>query len=195
MTVIRLIKDHQLGYGFSFSRNFNSSDNKAIIAKIKSNGPAEKAGLSIGDEITEVNRISVKQLSYPEIVELIKESPSFLLLKIAEKVPEYTNSNEAPLPRLIVLSQEALKSFHFGFYEQGLIISFIQENGPAEEAGLKLDDRIIEINNINVENMRPQFVLDLLHGDEEKIEILVVNKEYDSYWKNYRAEQGTITKF
>ena len=94
MTVIRLIKDHQLGYGFSFSRNFNSSDNKAIIAKIKTNGPAEKAGLSIGDEITEINRISVKELSYPEIVELIKESPSFLLLKIAEKVPEYTNSNE-----------------------------------------------------------------------------------------------------
>ena len=86
MTVIRLIKDYELGYGFSIARN--------SISKIRSNGPAEKAGLTIGDKILEINRISVEELPYSEIVELINESVTFLVLKIAEKVPDYTNSNE-----------------------------------------------------------------------------------------------------
>jgi hypothetical protein len=75
----------------------------------------------------------------------------------------------------------------------GQHIGKVDENSPAEAAGLKEHDRIIEVNNVNISNENHQQVvkrirtgLELDEGvmRDDEVMLLVVDQECDDYYKS-----------
>jgi S1-C subfamily serine protease len=64
---------------------------------------------------------------------------------------------DAPAPRLChVVKRADFEGFGFNLYagkvKQGQFIGKVDANSPAEAAGLKPGDRIIEVNSVNIGN-------------------------------------------
>lgn len=66
----------------------------------------------------------------------------------------------------------------------GQYIGKIDDDSPAEAGGLKEGDRIIEINDANIENETHQQVIARVKAGGNETKMLVVDKEADDYYKN-----------
>lgn len=66
----------------------------------------------------------------------------------------------------------------------GQYIGKVDEGSPAEAAGLKERDRIIEVNGINITNENHKQVVQRIKGLQEETKLLVVDIEADNYFKS-----------
>ena len=104
---------------------------------------------------------------------------------VAAKVIENNRSDEgeAPKPRLVTL----VKDQGYGFFLQdqdGHYLNQISPGEPADLAGVKDNDRIVEINGTNVETATHAHVVDLIRESGDKVSFLIVDKETDEYYKS-----------
>ena len=81
---------------------------------------------------------------------------------------------------------------------QGVLVSYIEKDGPAEEAGLKRGDIITKINNqiINNADDAEIAVSDVRVGEELKIEIIRDGKKEtkELITKEYKDRTGSFFK-
>jgi len=66
----------------------------------------------------------------------------------------------------------------------GQYIGKVDENSPAEAAGLKEGDRIIEVNGVNISNENHKQVVQRIKTVSDETKLLVVDKEADSYLRS-----------
>lgn len=66
----------------------------------------------------------------------------------------------------------------------GQYIGKVDEGGPAEAAGLKEGDRIVEVNDVNIGNENHQQVVTRIKSEPDSVWLLVVDKDGDEYCKN-----------
>lgn len=62
-------------------------------------------------------------------------------------------------------------------------IGKVDKNSPAELAGLKEHDRIVEVNGVNVSTESHQEVVKRIKSDPKQVTMLVVDKEADAYFE------------
>ena len=67
---------------------------------------------------------------------------------------------------------------------QGQYIGLVDDNSPADRAGLKKGDRIIEVNGENTESSTHQEVIMRIKSGGDETKLLVVDKATDDYYKN-----------
>jgi len=67
-------------------------------------------------------------------------------------------------------------------------IGQVDENSPAEAAGLKEGDKIIEVNGVNIEHENHKQVVERIRSDSNQTKLLVVDK----LTENYHKENGII---
>lgn len=70
--------------------------------------------------------------------------------------------------------------------EKGKIVQYIgkvDDNSPAELAGLKEHDRIVEVNGVSVSGEAHQDVVKRIKSDPKQVTMLVVDKETDAYFE------------
>uniref|UniRef100_A0A1B6H1L5 PDZ domain-containing protein n=1 Tax=Cuerna arida TaxID=1464854 RepID=A0A1B6H1L5_9HEMI len=65
----------------------------------------------------------------------------------------------------------------------GQYIGKVDEDSPAEAAGLKEGDRIIEVNGVNIANENHKQVVQRIKALPEETKLLVVDSEADNYFK------------
>ncbi|KII62918.1 Membrane-associated guanylate kinase, WW and PDZ domain-containing protein 1 [Thelohanellus kitauei] len=69
-----VLKTGKDGCGLRLSKFDEKSVDQVIIKAIKALSPADKCGkIKIGDELVKVNGVTIKELSYPEIIEMMRE--------------------------------------------------------------------------------------------------------------------------
>lgn len=66
----------------------------------------------------------------------------------------------------------------------GQYIGKVDEGSPAEAAGLKEGDRIIEVNGVNIANENHKQVVQRIKTVAEETKLLVVDVEADTYFKS-----------
>ena len=72
--------------------------------------------------------------------------------------------------------------FRFFIYPDGPYISFVQKDSAAESAGLRVGDKIIEINGFNVESEDNEQVLDQMRGLPDEMKLFVMDRAtYEEY--------------
>lgn len=85
------IERSRAGLGLSIaggrgSTPFKGDDEGIFISRVTENGPADLAGLRVGDKVTTVNGVSVIGVSHYDAVEVLKASGSVLILEISREV-------------------------------------------------------------------------------------------------------------
>jgi len=65
----------------------------------------------------------------------------------------------------------------------GQYIGKVDEGSPAEAAGLKQGDRIVEVNGVNIANENHKQVVQRIKAIQNETKLLVVDLEADKYYK------------
>ncbi|GAB6027166.1 hypothetical protein CHUAL_013920 [Chamberlinius hualienensis] len=98
-------------------------------------------------------------------------------------------SNDATKPRLChIIKWDDFNGFGFNLHaeksKQGQFIGKVDEGSPAESAGLREGDRIIEVNGVNVSNENHKQVVERIKAIPSETKLLVVDQEAEKYYKN-----------
>lgn len=99
------IERSQTGLGLSIaggrgSTPFKGSDEGIFISRVTENGPADLAGLRVGDKVLSVNGVNVIDVSHYDAVEVLKESGPVLILQVAREVTRF-KQNTLTKPEVI----------------------------------------------------------------------------------------------
>lgn len=94
------IERSRAGLGLSIaggrgSTPFKGDDEGIFISRVTENGPADLAGLRVGDKVLTVNGVSVVGVSHYDAVEVLKASGSVLILEISREVTRLVRDFDA----------------------------------------------------------------------------------------------------
>lgn len=80
-------------------------------------------------------------------------------------------------------------SVSFSPGESGIFIKQVTPGGVAQNAGLNVNDRLVEINGENTEGLSHAQVVDVIKTTGKSLMLLVVDKKTDEY---YRAKERNL---
>ena len=95
-------------------------------------------------------------------------------------------SRPTPAPRLChIVKSEDFDGFGFNLYQEkskaGQFIGRIEQGSPADVAGLKEDDKIVEVNGVNVAKENHKQVVGRIKAISSETTLLVVDEECEDY--------------
>ncbi|XP_057254100.1 Na(+)/H(+) exchange regulatory cofactor NHE-RF2 isoform X4 [Pezoporus wallicus] len=157
----RMLKGES-GYGFHLHGEKGKSGQ--FIRKVEPGSPAEAAGLRAGDRVVEVNGLNVEQETHHQDL----------------------NGQKELCPRLCHL-KKGPNGYGFNLHSEksrpGQFIRSVDPDSPASRSGLRPQDRLVEVNGINVEGLRHSEVVSHIKSRENEARLLVVDPETDDYFK------------
>lgn len=68
--------------------------------------------------------------------------------------------------------------------EPGMYCKLVTPGGVAQNAGINVNDRVVEINGENIEGLSHQQVVDKITKAGNSLMLLLVDKETDEYYKS-----------
>ncbi|XP_078415160.1 Na(+)/H(+) exchange regulatory cofactor NHE-RF3-like [Cetorhinus maximus] len=172
-----------------------------IIRHVEPGSCAQYAGLSDADRVLEVNGEYVDNIEHFKVVEKIRLSGSkitFLVIDgAAYEDAKMKNLNIAELiqsdiqtlcgkPRLCYV-EKGPNGFGFEFSSKGAKAPFtlsIQSEGPAEKSGVQSNDKLIEINGVNVEDCTYLQVKKEIKETGDSVTLLVTDQKTDAYYRD-----------
>ncbi|XP_064832494.1 Na(+)/H(+) exchange regulatory cofactor NHE-RF3-like [Oncorhynchus masou masou] len=203
------------GHSFGFFLRVEKGEDGHLIRNLEMGGPSELAGLKDGDRILRVNGTYVDEMDHSRVVDLVKESGAsvtFHVLDVAsykqaktegvdlsDPHPKPTQptmngvAGEAPKPKLCYLAKS---SGGYGFSlrsvkgEVGMFMAEVNPGGAAEKAGVKANDRLIEVNGENMENATHDQIVEKVKASGSRIMFLLVDEDTDKFYKNKRIKLG-----
>lgn len=103
--------------------------------------------------------------------------------------------DDAPSPRLChLIKWPDFDGYGFNLHAErsnpGQFIGKIDEDSPAEMAGLREGDRIVEVNGVNINNENHRQVVERIKSDPNETRLLVVDPETDLWYR----EQDQVVK-
>jgi hypothetical protein len=124
---------------------------KGVLVKgVTEGGPAVKAGIKSGDRIIEIAGKPVKNLqAYMTTMSAQKPGDmiELTLMRGDKKLSVKVTPANSPVPRIGIRPSYGDES------DKGLLVDGVTEGGPAAKAGIKTNDRIIEIAGKPVTNL------------------------------------------
>jgi regulator of sigma E protease len=115
------------------------NDQPAVIAGVKHDSPAAKAGLQVGDRIVKVD--GIENPTWEQLRPRVMLSPNQPLTVTIRRGDQIFEKTIVPQP---VTSSEVGSAGWFP--EDAVIVGQIEANTPAANAGLKEDDRIVALD-------------------------------------------------
>ncbi|KAM4561213.1 Na(+)/H(+) exchange regulatory cofactor NHE-RF3 [Fundulus diaphanus] len=200
------------GQTFGFYLRVEKNEEGHLIRCLEMGGPAELSGMRDGDRILRVNGTFVDGLPHSEVVELVRNGGASVTFHILDESsykqakslgvnlsdPQSTPvangaAKETPKPKLCYLVKS---SSGFGFSlrsvrgEQGLFMTEVLPGGVADNAGVRNEDRLLEVNGENIENSTHDEVVEKIKLGGKSIMFLLVDKETDRLYCNKKAKIG-----
>lgn len=179
----RLVKAHKEDYGLYVVIDNNRIGQ--VVRWVDCGGPADRAGLRIGDRIIEVNGINCEYETHQRLVATIKAGKNICHYIVVDE--DYDRQYKRGKPRLCRIFKE---DGAFGFCvcyddeKDGHYVEEVDPGGPAERAGLKTGDRVIQINGMNIEADDHEDVIQRLRMCEVEVLLLVTDAKADTHYKN-----------
>uniref|UniRef100_A0A3B4ASZ6 PDZ domain-containing protein n=1 Tax=Periophthalmus magnuspinnatus TaxID=409849 RepID=A0A3B4ASZ6_9GOBI len=113
---------------------------------------------------------------------------AFAMKKMRQEVNEILNQNPVELHKLTLEKVSDLDDFGFsvsdGLLDRGVYVNNIRSGGPAEQAGLKAFDRILQINHVRTRDFDCCLVVPLIAESPNRLE-LVISRNPTSVMTNH----------
>lgn len=182
------------GYGFNVKggrdKPFREGDPFIYITRLRHGAAAERDGrLSPGDRILEINGVDVRDITHNEALDLVRKGKGGRLkLVVQKRAIQLTEEDDSPSDGVIRIElHREKKGKGLGFNIRGgkdspyipgdpsIYVTRIDSDGMAAKDGrLSVGDKLIEINNVNVENSTVDRAVDLIQS--KKKPVLLVEK-------------------
>ncbi|XP_078077614.1 Na(+)/H(+) exchange regulatory cofactor NHE-RF3 [Mustelus asterias] len=200
------------GESFGFFLRIEKDIEGHLVRSVVTGGPADDVGLRDGDRVIRVNADFVDSEEHHQVVDLIKMSGNSVKLLILDDA-SYTQakkqgvnisqlsgttaspvqpvmngvSGKTPQPKLCYLVKQT-SSFGFSLKTiegvPGLFMTEITPAGAAFNAGVQANDRIVELNGENVENISHQQMVSKMKDSGNSIMLLLTDEVADKYFKS-----------
>ncbi|KAM6978361.1 Na(+)/H(+) exchange regulatory cofactor NHE-RF3 [Tautogolabrus adspersus] len=201
------------GQTFGFYLRVEHGEEGHLIRCLEMGGPAELAGMKDGDRILRVGGTHVDGLSHSEVVDMVRNSGATVAFHILDEAsykkakangvnlsePQGTPvangvSKQAEKPKLCYLFKSSSASFGFSLRsvksEKGLFMTEVTPGSMAYKAGVRVNDRLLEVNGENVESLTHEQVVDMIKLAGNCIMFLLVDEEADKYYQNKHMKMG-----
>jgi C-terminal processing protease CtpA/Prc len=209
--VFRIVKKSRVP-SFGIGLEYNEERKGVIVQSIEPDSNAEYAGLTTNARIIEINGLVAQGSTIEEVkfkidaalteikilVVEVKADAIYRECKVAvnlRNVEGVTGDENDYKPRLVKLERSDLNE-GYGFNllylddRKGEYIEEVQPRGLADRAGLKVGDRIIEVNAMNIETFKSREVVTRIRMAEFSVTMLLVDPKTDGY---FRKKAVTIT--
>lgn len=176
--------------------NIENETHQQVIARVKAGGNETKM-LVLDKEADEYykNKGVQVSLNLAEVIYRVtpdREAPvdngpvEPVSVPVVNNYPEADNSQY--YPRCChVIKWPDFQGYGFNLHAEkdkpGQFIGKIDDNSPAEAAGLQMGDRIIEVNDVNIETETHPQVIGRVKAGGDETKLLVVDKETDQYYQ------------
>ncbi|XP_064633834.1 glutamate receptor-interacting protein 1-like isoform X3 [Lineus longissimus] len=201
VALVELHKKEGCGLGLTVIGGADKGD-KPSIANIRPGGVAHRSdALQVGDAIMTVNGIRMGTMKHDEMINLLKNAKDKLVLEVEYDLPDLPSSSFSVMCKSVEILLEK-EGNAFGFTMRGglssipsktrpLTVTQIRPGGSADREGsLKIGDRILAINGINVTDMRHDEAMTILRRTDSDAVLLV---EYDvSIMEEVRNPYGPL---
>ncbi|MBN1382006.1 MAG: DegQ family serine endoprotease [Deltaproteobacteria bacterium] len=166
--------------------------NGALVGNVFEGDPAGQAGIKTGDIIIEINGEKIKNThELLNIVASLKvgNEVSIRVLRdgniltfevtVGERKEEKELAQKGKTAEKYGMSVQEITpdmAKHFGLTEQtGVIITGIQQGSPADEAGFKVEDIILQVNKIKITSMSV-FLKEMTKGKQQDILLFLIKR-------------------
>ena len=184
-TDITILKFEDEDFGFELARSsgFADSDSSHVVHWVKRGGAAEYFGLRDGDKVLNVDGTDVSAWSVEEVVQLVKSNAQgqiTLTLEFKEVIEQLQT-------KTVRIAREPQQSFgfHLWFDADGHFFEDVTIGSAADRAGLKVGDRLGEINFQNPAKWSHEELVDFVRNEcaeDVTLQVLSVanNEEFSS---------------
>lgn len=191
------------------AKNFGLKNEKgALVADVVKGSPAEKSGIMRGDVITKLDGEEIKDTRHLSRkaagkavgkkleVEVVRKSKTIVITVVIGEFPYDTaslggKSSSSQLKMGITvqdLAPEIKKNLGIEADMQGVLISDVEIASPAEEAGLRRGDIIIEVNRVEIKNVKDY--QDALEKDKSvKTVLFLIKRESGTIYIPIKIEE------
>ncbi|KAG1945508.1 Na(+)/H(+) exchange regulatory cofactor NHE-RF3 [Pimephales promelas] len=213
--IISLTKREGQGYGF-FLRVEHGEEGHLIRA-LEMGGAAELAGLKDGDRIIKVNGTFVDNLEHSQVADLVRKSGMSVTLYVLGEEPYKTakakgvnladpqsqsgqsqptmNGVSAPAPKAkLCYLQKSSSGLGFSLKSikgtHGMFMTEVVSGSVADQAGVKIGDRLVEINSENVESLTHDQTVQKVKAAGDRVMLLLVEEDAEKYFKSKSIRPG-----
>uniref|UniRef100_A0A8C2RPJ5 PDZ domain-containing protein 7 n=1 Tax=Capra hircus TaxID=9925 RepID=A0A8C2RPJ5_CAPHI len=169
-----------------------------FVSKVEEGSSAERAGLCVGDKITEVNGLSLESTTMGSAVKVLTGSSRLhMMVRRMGRVPGIKFSKEKTTcstpsesssedgARRIVHLYTTSDDFCLGFnirggkeFGLGIYVSKVDHGGLAEENGIKVGDQVLAANGVRFDDISHSQAVEVLKGQTH---IMLTIKETGRY--------------
>ncbi|XP_074550728.1 Na(+)/H(+) exchange regulatory cofactor NHE-RF3 isoform X2 [Halichoeres trimaculatus] len=199
------------GQTFGFYLRVEHGEQGHLIRCLEMGGPAELAGMKDGDRILRVNGVYVDGLAHSEVVDMVRNSGATVTFHVMEEATykkakeKGVNMSNASAPVANGVSKQTEKpklcylvktSLNYGLSlrtvkgNKGLFMTEVAPGGIAHNAGVRLNDRLLEVNGENVEGMTHDEVVGKIKAAGKCLMFLLVDEETDKHFQSKHMKIG-----
>ncbi|KAM3963501.1 syntenin-1 [Aphomia sociella] len=141
----------------------HSVNNGVFVCHVATGSPAALAGLRFGDQVLEINNVTVAGMSMDQCHGLLRKA---LVNGINMAV------RDRPFERTVTLHKDSIG--HVGFqFKNGKIIGLVKDSSAARN-GLLTDHHILEINTINVVGMKDKEISRVIDASPSIVNVTII---------------------
>ncbi|XP_030077887.1 Na(+)/H(+) exchange regulatory cofactor NHE-RF4 isoform X2 [Microcaecilia unicolor] len=191
-----------LGFGFSVFASEGSTG--TFYLSLISEGPAENAGVPAGARLLEMNGVSVRNYSMPQLMRKLQESGDKVTVLVVDPESEaFYEERKIPITAAMAESRmlpykarklHLVKGLHgYGFLlrqerhgmgSEGQFLREVEPGLPAEKAGIKEGDRLLAVNGKSIDGLEHDEVVSLICSSGSQVTFLVISAAGDLFYSS-----------
>ncbi|CAH2232760.1 jg15506 [Pararge aegeria aegeria] len=141
----------------------HSVNNGVFVCYVAAGSPAALAGLRFGDQILEINNVTMAGMTMDQCHAILKKAPvNGITMAVRDR----------PFERTVTLHKDSVG--HVGFqFKDGNIVGLVKDSSAARN-GLLTDHQILEINTVNVVGMKDKDISKVIDASPSVVNITII---------------------